>query len=92
MLGDDLYVLRMVIQQLGASENAAYRVVVYGDGQHPTHSDFGDAQILLKALRAAIPDLASKVVLNPIGKGLGSMAFVGEMKLTEAQLSILGLS
>lgn len=92
MSEDGLCLLRMVIQQLGASENAAYRVVVYGDRQQPRHSDFGDAQILLNAVHASIPEFdLSRIVLSPLAKGLGSLAFVGEMTLDEAQLSLLGL-
>lgn len=92
MTENDPYMLRMVIQQLRASEDSAYRLVVYGDGQYPRHSDFTDAQILLNSVHTAIPDFdLSQIVLNPLGKGLGSMAFVGEMKLTKAQLSLLEL-
>lgn len=92
MSENDAYVLRLVIQQLEVSENPGYRVTVYGDDLAPRHKDFDNEQILLKALRAAIPDFDfSKTVMNPLGKGQGSMAFVGERRLDKTQLSILGL-
>lgn len=87
------HVLRFVIQQLEVSENPGYRVAVYGDDLAPRHKDFDNEQILFKALRAAIPDFDfSKIVTNPLAKGQGSMAFVGEIKLDKSQLSLLGLS
>ncbi len=83
---------RMVIQQLGASENPAYRVVVYGDNQPPQHSDFSSAQTLFNALGAAIPDFdQSKLTLSPLAAGQGSMVFVGEINLDKAQLVLLGM-
>lgn len=89
----DEYALRFVIQQLEVSENPCYRVTVYGDDFAPRHTDFENEQILLKALRAAIPNFDfSNIVMNPLAKGQGSMAFVGEMKMDKTQLSFLGLS
>ena len=89
----DPYLLRMVIQQLGISESHAYRVVVYGDDQQPRHSDFGNAQILLETLRAVTPDLdLSKLTMNPLGEGQGSMVFAGEIRLDGTQLSLLRMS
>ena len=86
------YLLRIAIQQLDVSENPAYRVVVYGDDRHPRHSDFGNAHILLETLRAAIPDFDfSKLTMNPLRDGQGSMVFTGEVRLNETQLSHLGL-
>lgn len=86
------YLLRLVIQQLEVSENPGYRVVVYGDDLAPRHSDFDNEQILLKAFRAAIPDFDfAKIVMNPLAKRQGSMAYAGEIKLDKTQLSILGL-
>lgn len=90
---NDAFVLRLVIQQLEVSENPGYRLTVYGDDFAPRHTDFDNEQILLKALRAAIPSFDfSKIVMNPLAKGQGSMAFVGEMKLDKTHLSLLGLS
>lgn len=87
------YVIRLVIQQLEVSENPGYRIAVYGDELAPRHKDFDNEQILFKALRAAIPDFDfSKTVMNPLAKGQGSMAYVGEIKLDKTQLSILGLA
>lgn len=86
-------VLRFVIQQLEVSENPGYRIAVYGDDLAPRHKEFDNEQILFKALRSAIPDFDfSKIVTNPLAKGQGSMAFVGEMKLEKTHLSLLGLS
>lgn len=93
MPDDNTDSLRLLIQQVGVSANPAYRVVVYGDGQRPCHSDFSGPQILLAALRAAIPEFdLSRLPLAPLEEGQGSMVFVGEMKLTKAQLSLLKLS
>lgn len=81
MSENDASLLRLVIQQLEVSENPGYRVAVYGDDLAPRHTDFDNEQILLKALRAAIPDFDfSKIVLNPLAKGQGSMVYVGEIK------------
>lgn len=92
MSSDNLYTLRMVIQQLGISEKAPYRLVVYGDDQRPLHSDFENLHLLLDALRAAIPDFDfSKFIMNPLGKGQGSIAFDGELRFDTAQLSLLRL-
>lgn len=86
------YLLRIAIQQLGVSEHPAYRVVVYGDDWHPRHSDFGNAHTLLETLRSVIPDLdLSKLTMNPLGGGQGSMVFTGEIRLNETQLAHLGL-
>ncbi len=89
----DLHSLRIVIQQLSASANSAYRVVVYGDSEHPKHCDFDSAQILLETLCSAIPSFdLSKLPLNPLGAGQGSIVYTGEMKLNRSQLIQLGLS
>lgn len=89
----DLYFLRVVIQQLSASENPGYRIVVYGDSQPPRHADFTTAQILLETLRAAMPNLdLSKLSLHPLEMGQGSIVYTGEIKLNQAQLSMLRLS
>lgn len=93
MSESDLYLLRIVIQQIGISDHPTYRLVVYGDCLSPRHSDFGNAQVLLEALHVTLPDFdVSKLSLNPLGDGQGSMVFVGEMKLSKTQLSLLGLS
>lgn len=90
---DDLYLIRMVIQQLSVSENPGYRVVIYGDSQSPRHADFTGAQILLETVRAAIPDFdLSKLSLNPLAAGHGSIVYTREIELNKAQLSLLGLS
>lgn len=93
MSGDDLYLLRMVIQQISVSPNATYRVIVYGDEQRPRHADFSNAQFLADALCAAAPAIdLSKLTLNPLEEGQGSIVFLAEMELDETQLSLLGLS
>lgn len=88
----DLYSLRLVIQQIGVSPNLSYRVITYGDNQSPRHCDFRNRQTLISVLCSALPDFdVSKLSLNPLGEGLGSMVFVGEMELTGVQLRLLGL-
>lgn len=83
----------MVIKQLSVYPNATYRVIVYGDDQRPRHSDFSDTQILVNTLRTAIPGFdVSKLSLNPLGEGQGSILFADEMKLDERQLLLLGLT
>lgn len=91
-MAGNLSPVRMVIQQTGISETPSYRVVVYGDELKPKHSDFSNAQILVEALRTAIPsfDLA-QLTLNPLGKGRGSIVFNDEFQLSDTQLSGLGL-
>ena len=89
----DLYFLRFVIQQLSASENPGYRIVVYGDSQPPRHADVSSAQILLVTLRAAMPNLdLSKLSLNPLATRQGSIVYTGKIELNRAQLSLLRLS
>lgn len=93
MSGDDLYFLRVVIQQLSVYPNATYRLTVYGDDRQPRHSDFSSVQVLSDALQAAIPGFdLSKLLLNPLEEGQGSIVFADEMKLNQTQLSLLGLS
>lgn len=93
MQEDHLYLLRFAIQQIGILDYPSYRVVVYGDSLSPRHSDFSNAQVLVEAIRAALPDFdVSKLSLNPLGEGQGSMVFVGEIKLSKTQLSRLGLN
>jgi hypothetical protein len=83
----------MVIQQIARPPQPVYRVVVYGDEQNSRHADFCGEQSLLETLRAAVPNFdVSKLSLYPLGEGQGSIVFVGETKLNESQLSILGLS
>lgn len=92
MPGDDLYLLRMVIQQLSAYPDTTYRVIVYGDDQQPRHSDFSNAQILVNTLSGAIPGFDfSNLPLNPLREGRGSIVLAEEMKLNESQLLLLGL-
>jgi hypothetical protein len=84
---------RIVIQQLGVAAMPRYRVIVYGDEQRPLHSDFDGSQILLDTLRSAIPDLdLSRLSLNPMEEGKGSIVFTGEVDLDKRELAILGLS
>lgn len=93
MSDDDLIFLRVVIQQLRVYPNATYRVTVYGDDQQPRHSDFSSVQVLGDALQAAVPGFdLSKLSLNPLEEGQGSIIFADEMKLNEQQLSLLGLT
>lgn len=89
----DLKSLRLVIQQRGTSAAPSYRIVVYGDSKANRYADFGSAEILLEALCVAIPGFdVSRLVLNPIGDGQGSMVFADGMDLDERQLSALRLS
>lgn len=92
MSGDDVYFLRVVIQQLSVCPNATYRVTVYGDDHEPRHTDFSNAQILADTLSASFPGFdLSELSLNPLGEGHGSIVYADEMKLNEIQLSLLGL-
>jgi len=88
---DELHALRMVIQQLSA-KNSSYRIVVYGGRDKPRHAEFPSAEALLGALCAAAPDLdLSKLSLNPMREGKGSIVFAEEIALKTSQLSALGL-
>lgn len=92
MSADDLYSLRMVIQQIGVSHKPTYRVMVYGDNFNPRRAEFSSPQGLLETLRAAAPSFdVSDFSLNPLGEGRGSIVFTGKIELDETQLSILGL-
>ena len=82
----------MVIQQLGLSGTSSYRVVVYGDDFKPRRADFSSAQILLGALRAAVPHINwAGLSWNPLGDGMGSIVYEGELELRESTLIDLGL-
>jgi hypothetical protein len=85
--------LRVVIQQLGVFATPSHRLIVYGDEFKPRHSDFGSAAALLVALKAAVPELdVSRLSLDPLREGQGSIVFDGEMLLSAEQLSALGLN
>jgi hypothetical protein len=89
----DLKSLRLVIQQRGTSPVPSYRIIAYGDSNVNRYSDFSSAEILIEALCCAIPDFdVSRLSLNPLGEGQGSMVFVAGMDLDERQLSVLRLS
>lgn len=84
--------LRVVIQQLGLYPVPTYRLIVYGDDLKPAHCDFGTAALLVEALRSAVPGFdASRLLLQPLQEGQGSIVFDEEMLLTADQLSALGL-
>lgn len=83
--------LRLVIQQIGI-QIPSYRLVVYGDEEHPRHADFDSAEALAKALCAAMPDFdLSQLTLTPLAEGHGSIVFSGEVVLSATQLVALGL-
>jgi hypothetical protein len=91
-IASNLNPLRIVILQLGVLAAPGYRVIVYGDEFKPRHCDFHNARALLEALGVAVPELdASKLLLNPLLEGRGSIVFDGEMLLSEKQLIALGL-
>lgn len=90
MSANDLYPLRMVIQQIGVEP--AYRVVVYGDFEKPRHADFSSGQMLLEALHAALPHFdTSDLSLDPLHEGGGSIVFASAIELNDRQLGLLGL-
>jgi hypothetical protein len=92
-MADNTVPLRVVIQQLEVSVTPRYRLIVYGDEFKPRHSDFHNAEVLLEAIRAALPGLdGSQLLLNPLGEGQGSIVFDGEMLFSAEQLSALGLN
>lgn len=87
---NDSHRLRMVIQQIGSEP--AYRVVVYGDHEKPRHADFKNAQMLLEALQAALPDFdTASLSLQPLHGSQGSIVFTGEIDLNNRQLDHLRL-
>lgn len=89
---DELHRLRMVIQQIEAV-HPSYRVVVYGDREKPRHADFKSGQMLLDALHAALPDFdASRLSLDALAEGHGSIVFTGEVAVDDRQLGLLGLA
>ena len=91
-MADDPIPLRVVIQQLGTHPVPNYRVIAYGDEFKPVHSDFGNAALLLEALRSAVPGLdISPLLAKPLPKGQGSIVFEGEMLLSREQRSALSL-
>lgn len=55
-MADDPIPLRVVMQQLGVFATPSHRLVVYGDGLKPRHSDFSSAVLLLEALKTAVPE------------------------------------
>lgn len=88
---DELYRLRLVIQQIGVNK-PPYRLVVYGDMINPRLSDFCGLEDLLATLRAAIPGFAqSNLSLNPSVEGKGSIIFAGDVRMSPSQLSVLTL-
>jgi len=49
-------------------------------------------QILIQALRAAIPSLdLAHLSMNPLGEGKGSIVFADEISLDKNRLAVLGL-
>ena len=85
--------LRFVIQQLGVFPVPSYRIIVYGDELKPRHSDFSSGAVLLETLKATVPELdVSRLSLDPLGEGQGSIVFDGERPLSAEQLSALGLN
>ena len=89
MSARNLYLLRMVIQQIGVT----YRVVVYGDWDKPRHADFSSGQVLLEALHATLTDFdTSSLTFDPLRQGQGCIVFTGEIELNDRQLGLLGLA
>jgi hypothetical protein len=88
---DEPLAVRMVIQQVGL-EQPTYNVVVYGDLDRPRHAEFLNAKSLSETLQVVVPDLdISGLSLNPMQDGFGSIVFAGEVTLSSAQISALGL-
>lgn len=84
--------LRVVIQLLGLYPVPNYRLIVYGDDLKPMHCDFGSAALLVEAFRSAVPEFdASRLLLQPLQEGQGSIVYDGEMLLSSEQRSALGL-
>ena len=84
---------RFVIQQCETRPVPSYRIVVYRGSNAHYHFDFGSAQILIEALRAAIPDFdISRLSLNPLSDGHGSIVFADELNLNHLQLTVLQLN
>ena len=82
-----------MIQQRGTPQARSYRVMVYGDAKVRRYSDFSSAEVLIEALCLAIPGFdVSRLALDPVGDGEGTMVFVDGMGLDERQLGVLRLS
>jgi hypothetical protein len=92
-MADNLIPLRLVIQQLGVYPVPNYRVIAYGDELKPMHSDFENVAALTNAVGTAIPGFdISRLLLNPLQEGQGSIVFDEEMLLSGEQLSVLRLN
>lgn len=85
--------LRVVVQHSRVNQQSSYRLVVYGGqgGDYISGSAvFESLDRLLKALHSVAPDLDENAL--SIRKTLETyIAFAGEMKLDDSQLSLLGL-
>lgn len=85
--------LRVVVQHSRVNQQSSYRLVAYGGegGDYISGSAvFESLDRLLKALRSVAPDLDENA-LSIRNTPETYIAFAGEMKLDDSQLSLLGL-
>jgi len=92
MSSPDRHPIRLVVQlvQEGSSPQLGYRVVAYPapKGVKLRPATFSSREQLLQQLRTALPDFDPKLLASG---DQPQVLFAGDMQLTTAQLSLLGL-
>lgn len=94
MSSPNTYSLRIVVQNIRSHQRSVYRLVAYGgDGGNYTSgsAEFESRDQLLRAFRSVVPDFDASSVSVERNALETYIAYAGEMKLDDSQLSLLGL-
>lgn len=82
---------RLVVQHIRSvrDERSVYRLVIYGGKRTFSPVDFESVDLLLRSLRAVVPEVQNE----PGWMGLGEpgIVFTADVELTDSQLALLGL-
>ena len=86
----ELHSVRLVVQRAQAGLSPGYRLVAYPPPQGTKFQpvNFSSRELLLKRLKAALPEFDSQLLE---GEHSGEIIFAREVALSIAQLSVLGL-
>jgi hypothetical protein len=93
MAQSDPHSLRLVIQRVGDdfAGGSSYRIIAYSDERKYRPSQFGSLHLLLKSVKAALPDFDASVISSESPVPGSSILFADAVELNDAQLALIGL-
>jgi hypothetical protein len=89
----DRHSLRLVIQRVrnDFARASSYRIIAYSDERTYRASQFDSLHVLMKALKAALPDFDASVISSESTSKDSSILFADAVELSDAQLALIGL-